>query len=229
MLAEKIRQAVMADAQKNMFTLKDLQKAYKKVLVFDKLDDLVKHLQNIAQENIKNAKENINLLPISKKFKESLIYDDEQGGGVLINDEISSEYLVAESDISKSEQHFYLAERPILFTDYSKEEQIASAVKRGINEDIYYSRRTFAGLVLRMKDIEKAINAFKLEKMQGLRNLRNNHEFNKISRFDSEKQIIDYLKQQKDQQVVEKSDLGYRLTDDFYVEKMDHAIYLAER
>ena len=72
MLAEKIRQAVTADAQKNMFTLKDLQKAYKKVLVFDKLDDLVKHLQNIAQENIKNAKENINLLPISKKFKEIL-------------------------------------------------------------------------------------------------------------------------------------------------------------
>lgn len=229
MLAEKIRQAVMADAQKNMFTLKDLQKAYKKVLVFDKLDDLVKHLQNIAQENIKNAKENINLLPISKKFKESLIYDDKQGGGVLINDEISSEYLVAESDISESEQHFYLAERPILFTDYSKEEQIASAVKRGINEDIYYSRRTFAGLVLRMKDIEKAINAFKLEKMQGLRNLRNNHEFNKISRFDSEKQIIDYLKQQKDQQVVEKYDLGYRLTDDYFIGKTDHAIYLAER
>lgn len=228
MLAEKIRQAVTADAQKNMFTLRDLQKAYKKVLVFDKLDDLVKHLQNIAKENMKNAKENINLLPISKKFKESLIYDDEQGGGVLINDEISSEYLVAESDISESEQHFYLAERPILFTDYSKEEQIASAVKRGINEDIYYSRRTFAGLVLRMKDIEKAISAFKLEKMQGLRNLQANHEFTKISRFDSESQLIDYLSQ-KDQQVVEKSDLGYRLTDDFYVEKMDHAIYLAER
>lgn len=227
MLAEKIRQAVTADAQKNMFTLKDLQKAYKKVLVFDKLDDLVKHLQNIAQENIKNAKENMNLLPISKKFKESLIYDDEQGGGVLINDEIGSEYLVAESDISELGQHFYLAERPILFTDYSKEEQIASAVKRGINEDIYYSRRTFAGLVLRMKDIEKAINEFKLEKMQRLRNLRDNHEFNKISRFDSESQLIDYLSQ-KDQQVVVKCDLGYRLTDDFYIEKMDHAIYLAE-
>lgn len=42
-----------------------------------------------------------------------------------------------------------------------------------------------------MKDIEKAINAFKLEKMQGLRNLRDNHEFNKISRFDSESQLID--------------------------------------
>lgn len=182
MLAEKIRQAVTADAQKNMFTLRDLQKAYKKVLVFDKLDDLVKYLQNIAQENIKNAKENINLLPISKKFKESLIYDDEQGGGVLINDKISSDYLVAESDISELGQHFYLAERPILFTDYSKEEQIASAVKRGINEE--------------------AINAFKLEKMQGLGNLQANHEFNKISRFDSESQLIDYLNQ-KDQQVVE--------------------------
>lgn len=228
MLAEKIRQAVTADAQKNMFTLRDLQKAYKKVLVFDKLDDLVKHLQNIAKENMKNAKENINLLPISKKFKESLIYDDEQGGGVLINDEISSKYLVAESDISESEQHFYLAERPILFTDYSKEEQIASAVKREINEDIYYSRRTFAGLVLRMKDIEKAISAFKLEKMQGLRNLQANHEFTKISRFDSESQLIDYLSQ-KDQQVVEKYDLGYRLTDDYFIEKTDHAIYLAER
>lgn len=227
MLNKKIKQAVIEEANKNMFMLKDLQKAYKKVLVFDKLDDLVKHLQNIAQENIKNAKENINLLPISKKFKESLIYDDEQGGGVLINDEISSEYLVAESDISELGQHFYLAERPILFTDYSKEEQIASAVKRGINEDIYYSRRTFAGLVLRMKDIEKAINAFKLEKMQRLRNLRDNHEFNKISRFDSESQLIDYLSQ-KDQQVVDKCDLDYILTDDFYIEKMDHAIYLAE-
>lgn len=171
MLNEKIKQAVIEEANKNMFMLKDLQKSYKKVLVFDKLDDLVKHLQGVAQENIKNAKENINLLPISKKFKESLIYDDEQVGGILINDEISSEYLVAESDISEPEQHFYLAERPILFTDYSKEEQIASAVKRGINEDIYYSRRTFAGLVLRMKDIEKAINAFKLDEMQGLRNL----------------------------------------------------------
>ena len=228
MLNEKIRQAVTADAQKNMFTLKDLQKAYKKVLVFDKLDDLVKHLQGVAKENIKNANKNLNLLPISKKFKESLIYDDERGGGVLINDEISSEYLVAESDISEPEQHFYLAERPILLTDYSKEEQIASAVKRGINEDIYYSRRTFAGLVLRMKDIEKAINAFKLEKMQGLGNLQANHEFNKISRFDSESQLIDYLSQ-KDQQVVEKSDLGYRLTDDYFIEKTDHAIYLAEK
>lgn len=208
MLAEKIRQAVTADAQKNMFTLRDLQKAYKKVLVFDKLDDLVKYLQNIAQENIKNAKENINLLPISKKFKESLIYDDEQGGGVLINDKISSDYLVAESDISELGQHFYLAERPILFTDYSKEEQIASAVKRGINEE--------------------AINAFKLEKMQGLGNLQANHEFNKISRFDSESQLIDYLNQ-KDQQVVEKYDLGYRLTDDYSIGKTDHAIYLAER
>lgn len=228
MLAEKIRQAVTADAHKNMFMLKDLQKSYKKVLVFDKLDDLVKHLQGVAKENIKNAKKNLTLLPVSKEFKESLIYDDEQGGGVLINDEISSKYLVAESDISESEQHFYLAERPILFTDYSKKEQIASAVKRGINEDIYYSRRTFAGLVLRMKDIEKAINAFKLEKMQGLRNLRDNHEFNNISRFDSKSQLIDYLSQ-KDQQVVEKYDLGYRLTDDYFIWKTDHAIYLAEK
>lgn len=228
MLAEKIRQAVTADAQKNMFTLQDLQKAYKKVLVFDKLDDLVKHLQGVAKENIKNAKRNLNLLHVSKEFKETLIYQDEQGGGVLINDEISSEYLVAESDISEPEQHFYLAERSILFTDYSKEEQIASAVKRGINEDIYYSRRAFAGLVLRMKDIEKAINAFKLNKMQGLRNLQANDEFTKISKFDSEKQIINYLKQ-KDRQVVEKYDLGYRLTDDYFIGKTDHAIYLAEK
>ncbi|MCT7769567.1 MAG: hypothetical protein N4R51_02045 [Lactobacillus crispatus] len=228
MLNEKIKQAVIEEANKNMFMLKDLQKSYKKVLVFDKLDDLVKHLQNIAQENIKNAKANINLLPISKKFKESLIYDDEQGGGVLIDNKISSDYLVAESDISELGQHFYLAERPILIDDYSKEEQIASAVKRGINENIYYSRRIFAGLVLRMKDIEKAINAFKLEKMQGLGNLRDNHGFNKISRFDSESQLIDYLSQ-KDQQVVKKYDLGYRLTDDYFIEKTDHAIYLAEK
>lgn len=52
MLAEKIKQAVIEEAQKNMFILKDLQKLYKKVLVFDKLDDLVKHLQDVAQENI---------------------------------------------------------------------------------------------------------------------------------------------------------------------------------
>lgn len=228
MLNEKIKQAVIEEANKNMFMLKDLQKSYKKVLVFDKLDDLVKHLQGVAKENIKNAKKNLTLLPVSKEFKKTLIYQDEQGGGVLIDNKISSDYLVAESDISELGQHFYLAERPILFTDYSKEEQIASAVKRGINEDIYYSRRTFAGLVLRMKDIEKAINAFKLEKMQGLRNLRNNHEFSKISRFDSESQLIDYLSQ-KDQQVVEKYDLGYRLTDDYFIWKTDHAIYLAER
>lgn len=227
MLAEKIRQAVMADAQKNMFTLKDLQKAYKKVLVFDKLDDLVKHLQNIAQENIKNAKENINLLPISKKFKESLIYDDEQGGGVLINDEISSEYLVAESDISESEKHFYLAEDYIWVTD-SKQEQIARAVRTEVNESIYRWRRAFALLVLRKEDIESAINTLKLEQTQGLKNVQNNHEYKKISRFGSESQLIDYLSQ-KDQQVVEKYDLGYRLTDDYFIEKMDHAIYLAER
>lgn len=228
MLAEKIRQAVTADAQKNMFTLQDLQKAYKKVLVFDKLDDLVKHLQGVAKENIKNAKRNLNLLHVSKEFKETLIYQDEQGGGVLINDEISSEYLVAESDISEPEQHFYLAERPILLTDYSNEKQIASAVRTEVNESIYHRKHTFAGLVLRMKDIEKAINAFKLDEMQELRNLQANDEFNKISRFDSEKQIIDYLKQ-KDRQVVEKYDLGYRLTDDYFIEKTDHAIYLAER
>lgn len=227
MLAEKIRQAVIEESQKNMFTLKDLQKSYKKVHVFDKLDDLVKHLQDVAQENINNDEKNVKQLTMHKELMESLLHEDKQNGGVLENDKIRSKYLVAESDISEPEKHFYLAEDYIWVTD-SKQEQIASAVKRGINEDIYYSRRTFAGLVLGMKDIEKAINAFKLEKMQGLRNLRNNHEFNKISRFDSEKQIIDYLKQ-KDQQVVEKSDLGYRLTDDFYVKKMDHAIYLAER
>lgn len=228
MLAEKIRQAVIEESQKNMFTLKDLQKSYKKVHVFDKLDDLVKHLQDVAQENINNDEKNVKQLPMHKELMASLLYEDKQNGGVLENDKIRSKYLVAESDISESEQHFYLAERPILFTDYSKEEQIASAVKRGINEDIYYSRRTFAGLVLRMKDIEKAINAFSLNEMQRLRNLQANHEFTKISRFDSESQLIDYLSQ-KDQQVVEKYDLGYRLTDDFYVEKMDHAIYLAER
>lgn len=227
MLTEEIRQAVTADAQKNMFTLKDLQKLYKKVLVFDKLDDLVEHLQNIAQENIKNAKENINLLPVNKKFKESLI-DDAQGGGVLENNNVCSKYFVAASDISEPEQHFYLAERPILLTDYSKEKQIASAVRTEINESIYRRKHAFARLVLRMKDIEKAINAFKLDEMQGLRNLQANDEFTKISRFDSEKQIIDYLKQ-KDRPVVEKSDLGYRLTDDYFIEKTDQAIYLAEK
>lgn len=228
MLNEKIKQAVIEEANKNMFMLKDLQKSYKKVLVFDKLDDLVKHLQNIAQENIKNAKENINLLPISKEFKETLIYQDEQGGGVLIDNKISSDYLVAESDISEPEQHFYLAERPILLTDYSNEKQIASAVRTEVNESIYHRKHAFAGLVLRMKDIEKAINAFKLDEMQELRNLQANDEFTKISKFDSEKQIIDYLRQ-KDRQVVEKYDLGYRLTDDYFIGKTDHAIYLAER
>lgn len=228
MLAEKIKQAVIEESQKNMFTLKDLQKSYKKVHVFDKLDDLVKYLQDVAQENINNDEKNVKQLPMHKELMASLLYEDKQNGGVLENDKIRSKYLVAESDISESEQHFYLAERPILFTDYSKEEQIASAVKRGINEDIYYSRRTFAGLVLRMKDIEKAINAFSLNEMQRLRNLQANHEFTKISRFDSESQLIDYLSQ-KDQQVVEKYDLGYRLTDDYFIGKTDHAIYLAER
>ena len=57
MLAEKIKQAVIEEAQKNMFILKDLQKLYKKVLVFDKLDGLVKHLQDVAQENINNFEE----------------------------------------------------------------------------------------------------------------------------------------------------------------------------
>lgn len=228
MLAEKIKQAVIEESQKNMFTLKDLQKSYKKVHVFDKLDDLVKYLQDVAQENINNDEKNVKQLPMHKELMASLLYEDKQNGGVLENDKIRSKYLVAESDISESEQHFYLAERPILFTDYSKEEQIASAVKRRINEDIYYSRRTFAGLVLRMKDIEKAINAFSLNEMQRLRNLQANHEFTKISRFDSESQLIDYLSQ-KDQQVVEKYDLGYRLTDDYFIGKTDHAIYLAER
>ena len=227
MLNEKIKQAVIEEANKNMFMLKDLQKSYKKVLVFDKLDDLVKHLQGVAKENIKNAKKNVTLLPVSKEFKETLIYQDEQGGGVLIDNKISSDYLVAESDISELGQHFYLAEDYIWVTD-SKQEQIARAVRTEVNESIYRWRRAFALLVLRKEDIESAINTLKLEQTQGLKNVQNNHEYKKISGFDSESQLIDYLSQ-KDQQVVEKYDLGYRLTDDFYVEKMDHAIYLAER
>lgn len=230
MLAEKIKQAVIEEAQKNMFILKDLQKLYKKVLVFDKLDDLVKHLQDVAQENINNFEKNVKRLPMHKELMESLLYEDKQNGGVLDvlgNDKVHSKYLVAVSDISEPEKHFYLAEDYIWTTD-SKQEQIARAVRAEVNENIYRWRREFAFLVLRKEDIESAINTLKLEQMQGLKNVQNNHEYKKISRFDSESQLIDYLSQ-KDQQVVEKYDLGYRLTDDFYVEKMDHAIYLAER
>lgn len=227
MLAEKIRRAVIEESQKNMFTLKDLQKSYKKVHVFNKLDDLVKHLQDVAQENINNDEKNVKQLPMHKELMESLLYEDKQNGGVLENDKIRSKYLVAESDISEPEKHFYLAEDYIWVTD-SKQEQIARAVRTEVNESIYRWRRAFALLVLRKEDIESAINTLKLEQTQGLKNVQNNHEYKKISRFDSESQLIDYLSQ-KDQQVVEKSDLGYRLTDDFYVEKMDHAIYLAER
>lgn len=230
MLAEKIKQAVIEEAQKNMFILKDLQKLYKKVLVFDKLDDLVKHLQDVAQENINNFEKNVKRLPMHKELMESLLYEDKQNGGVLDvlgNDKVHSKYLVAVSDISEPEKHFYLAEDYIWTTD-SKQEQIARAVRAEVNESIYRWRREFAFLVLRKEDIESAINTLKLEQMQGLKNVQNNHEYKKISRFDSESQLIDYLSQ-KDQQVVEKYDLGYRLTDDFYVKKMDHAIYLAER
>ena len=230
MLAEKIKQAVIEEAQKNMFILKDLQKLYKKVLVFYKLDDLVKHLQDVAQENINNFEKNVKRLPMHKELMESLLYEDKQNGGVLDvlgNDKVHSKYLVAVSDISEPEKHFYLAEDYIWTTD-SKQEQIARAVRAEVNENIYRWRREFAFLVLRKEDIESAINTLKLEQMQGLKNVQNNHEYKKISRFDSESQLIDYLSQ-KDQQVVEKYDLGYRLTDDFYVEKMDHAIYLAER
>ena len=74
MLAEKIKQAVIEEAQKNMFILKDLQKLYKKVLVFDKLDDLVKHLQDVAQENINNFEKNVKRLPMHKELMESLLY-----------------------------------------------------------------------------------------------------------------------------------------------------------
>lgn len=230
MLAEKIKQAVIEEAQKNMFILKDLQKLYKKVLVFDKLDDLVKHLQDVAQENINNFEKNVKRLPMHKELMESLLYEDKQNGGVLDvlgNDKVHSKYLVAVSDISEPEKHFYLAEDYIWTTD-SKQEQIARAVRAEVNENIYRWRREFAFLVLRKEDIESAINTLKLEQMQGLKNVQNNHEYKKISRFDSESQLIDYLSQ-KDQQVVEKYDLGYRLTDDYFIEKMDHAIYLAER
>lgn len=230
MLAEKIKQSVIEEAQKNMFILKDLQKLYKKVLVFDKLDDLVKHLQDVAQENINNFEKNVKRLPMHKELMESLLYEDKQNGGVLDvlgNDKVHSKYLVAVSDISEPEKHFYLAEDYIWTTD-SKQEQIARAVRAEVNENIYRWRREFAFLVLRKEDIESAINTLKLEQMQGLKNVQNNHEYKKISRFDSESQLIDYLSQ-KDQQVVEKYDLGYRLTDDYFIEKTDHAIYLAER
>lgn len=73
MLAEEIKQAVIEESQKNMFTLKDLQKSYKKVHVFDKLDDLVKHLQDVAQENINNDEKNVKQLPMHKELMESLL------------------------------------------------------------------------------------------------------------------------------------------------------------
>ena len=107
MLAEKIKQAVIEEAQKNMFILKDLQKLYKKVLVFDKLDDLVKHLQDVAQENINNFEKNVKRLPMHKELMESLLYEDKQNGGVLDvlgNDKAHSKYLVAESDFSSESQ-----------------------------------------------------------------------------------------------------------------------------
>ena len=234
MLAEKIRQAVIEESQKNMFTLKDLQKLYKKVLVFDKLDDLVKHLQDVAQENINNFEKNLKRTPMNKEIRKEImaswLYEEKQNGGVLDvlgKDKVTSKYFVAVSDISEPEKHFYLAEDYIWTTD-SKQEQIARAVRAEVNESIYRWRREFAFLVLRKEDIESAINTLKLEQTQGLKNVQNNHEYKKISRFDSESQLIDYLSQ-KDQQVVEKYDLGYRLTDDYFIEKMDHAIYLAER
>ena len=90
-----------------MFTLKDLQKLYKKVLVFDKLDDLVKHLQDVAQENINNFEKNVKRLPMHKELMESLLYEDKQNGGVLDvlgNDKAHSKYLVAESDFSSESQ-----------------------------------------------------------------------------------------------------------------------------
>lgn len=160
MLAEKIKQAVIEEAQKNMFILKDLQKLYKKVLVFDKLDDLVKHLQDVAQENINNFEKNVKRLPMHKELMESLLYEDKQNGGVLDvlgNDKVHSKYLVAVSDISEPEKHFYLAEDYIWTTD-SKQEQIARAVRAEVNENIYRWRREFAFLVLRKEDIESAIN-----------------------------------------------------------------------
>lgn len=229
MLAEKIRQAVIEESQKNMFTLKDLQKLYKKVLVFDKLDDLVKHLQDVAQENINNFEKNLKRMPMQKDIMESLLYEEKQNGGVLDvlgkdDVQIHSKYFVAVSDISEPEKHFYLAEDYIWTTD-SKQEQIARAVRAEVNENIYCWRRKFAYFVLRKKDIEKEVNMIKLEQIHALKYVQ--REYKKISRFDSESQLIDYLSQ-KDQQVVVKCDLGYRLTDDFYIEKMDHAIYLAE-
>lgn len=228
MLAEKIRQVVIEESQKNMFTLKDLQKLYKKVLVFDKLDDLVKHLQDVAQENINNAEKFVKRLPKQKDL-EWLLNEDKQTGGVLDvlgKDDVQghSKYFVAVSDISEPEKHFYLAEDYIWTTD-SKQEQIARAVRAEVNESIYRWRRKFAYFVLRKKDIESEVNMIKLEQIHALKYVQ--REYKKISRFDSESQLIDYLSQ-KDQQVVVKCDLGYRLTDDFYIEKMDHAIYLAE-
>ena len=107
MLAEKIRQAVIEESHKNMFTLRDLQKSYKKVHVFDKLDDLVKHLQDVAQENINNFEKNVKRLPMHKELMESLLYEDKQNGGVLDvlgNDKAHSKYLVAESDFSSESQ-----------------------------------------------------------------------------------------------------------------------------
>lgn len=223
MLAEKIRQVVIAESQKNMFTLKDLQKSYKKVLVFDKLDDLVKHLQDVAQEDINNLEKSFKRMPVQKEIREWLLNGEKQD--VLDALGKDKKYFVAVSDISEPEKHFYLAEDYIWTTD-SKQEQIARAVRAEVNERIYRWRYSFAGLVLRKKDIESAINALKFEQMQELK-LMQRIEHKKIIRFDSESQLIDYLSQ-KDQQVVEKYDLGYRLTDDFYIEKMDHAIYLAE-
>lgn len=226
MLAEKIRQVVIEESQKNMFTLKDLQKLYKKVLVFDKLDDLVKHLQDVAQENINNSEKFVKRLPKQKDL-EWLLNEDKQTGGVLDvlgKDKVDSKYFVAVSDISEPEKHFYLAEDYIWTTD-SKQEQIARAVRAKVNENIYCWRRNLAYFVLRKKDIESAVNALKLEQIHALKYVQRGYK--KISRFDSESQLIDYLSQ-KDQQVVVKCDLGYRLTDDFYIEKMDHAIYLAE-
>ena len=222
MLAEKIRQVVIEESQKNMFTLKDLQKLYKKVLVFDKLDDLVKHLQDVAQEDINNLEKSFKRMPVQKEIREWLLNGEKQD--VLDALGKDKKYFVAVSDISEPEKHFYLAEDYIWTTD-SKQEQIARAVRAEVNENIYCWRRKFAYFVLRKKDIESEVNMIKLEQIQTLKYVQ--REYKKISRFDSESQLIDYLSQ-KDQQVVVKCDLGYRLTDDFYIEKMDHAIYLAE-
>ena len=230
MLAEKIRQVVIEESQKNMFTLKDLQKLYKKVLVFDKLDDLVKHLQDVAQEDINNFEKSFKRMPVQKEIREWLLNGEKQD--VLDALGKDKKYFVAVSDISEPEKHFYLAEDYIWTTD-SKQEQIARAVRAEVNENIYCWRRKFAYFVLRKKDIESAVNMIKLEQIHALKYVQREYkkgEYKKISRFDSESQLIDYLSQ-KDQQVVVKCDLcdlGYRLTDDFYIEKMDHAIYLAE-